>query len=95
MLQVAAGAAAGEPDLVALRDTTNRERLTGTLMVARRLAELDALAPGLSVERARDRIWTLNSVEVWHLLTGVRRWTGDAYAGWIGDAMCAATLRSA
>lgn len=39
-------------------------------MVAQRLDALGALAPGLSVDGARDRIWTLNSVEVWHLLTG-------------------------
>lgn len=94
MLQVAAGAAAGEPDLVAHQETTDRERLTGTGFVARRLAELDALAPGLSLEHARDRIWTLNSVEVWHLLTGRRGWTGEQYAEWVGDAMVAATLRS-
>ena len=93
MLQVAAGAAAGEPDLIAHQETTDRERLTGTLMVARRLAELDALAPGLSVEYARDRIWTLNSIDVWHLLTARRGWTGEQYAEWVGDAMVAATLR--
>lgn len=91
--QVAAGAAAGEPDLAALRETTDRERLIGTLMVARRLAELDALAPGLAVEAARDRIWTLNSVDVWHLLTGSRTWSGAQYAEWVGDAMVAATVR--
>lgn len=93
MLQVMAGAAAGEEDLVALRETTNGERLVGTGMVARRLAELDALAPGLSVEQARDRIWTLNSPEVWHLVTGTLGWTADEYQDRIGAMMCATTLR--
>ena len=74
MLQVAAGAAAGDPDLIAHRETTNRERLQGTTMVAERLDALDALAQGLSVESARDRLWTLNSVEVWHLLTWTLGW---------------------
>ena len=94
MLQVVAGAGAGEEDLVALNETMNRERLVGTGMVARRLAELDALAPGLSVDQARDRIWTLNSVEVWHLVTGTLGWTDDEYQERIGDLMCAATLRA-
>jgi hypothetical protein len=62
--------------------------------VAQRLDALDALAPAVSVESARDRIWTLNSVEVWHLLTGTLGWSGDDYQEWIGEAMCAATLRS-
>lgn len=92
MLQIAGGAAAGDGDLLALRERTQQERLVGTGMVAKRVAELGALAPGLTVEEARDRVWTLNSVEVWQLLTGERGWTGDHYETWVGDAMCAAVL---
>ena len=91
-LQISAGAAAGDPDLVALRDTTDAERLVGTGMVAARVADLGRLAPGLGVEAARDAIWTLNSIEVWHLLTGLRGWSGDRYAAWVGDQMVAAVI---
>lgn len=93
LLQISAGAASGDPDLVAMRRTTDAERLTGTLMVARRVDELGGLTDGLTTERARDRIWTLNSVEVWHLLTGSLGWSGDEYTAWIGEAMCDAVLR--
>lgn len=92
MLQIAAGAAAGEPDLVEQQRITDGERLVGTGMVVHRVVELGALAAGLSWEVARDRIWTLNSVEVWSLLTRSRGWTPEAYEQWIGDAMCAAIL---
>lgn len=92
LLQIAAGAAAGEQDLIDHRKLTDQERLTGTGMVARRLDELGALSASVSVEAARDRIWTLNSPDVWHLLTGTLGWSGDAYQEWIGDALCAATL---
>lgn len=91
-LQISAGAAAGDPDLVILRDTTDAERLVGTSMVAARVAELGALRRGLSTEAARDRIWTLNSIEVWHLLTGRRGWSGEDYAAWVGDQMVAAVI---
>ena len=47
----------------------------------------------VAVDHARDRIWTLNSVEVWHLVTGTLGWTADDYQDRIGDLMCAATLR--
>lgn len=94
MLQIAAGAGAGEPDLIAHQKITHGERLAGTTMVAQRLDALDALAPGRTVESARDRIWTLNSVEVWHLLTGSLGWSGEDYQDWIGEAMCAAALGS-
>ncbi len=92
MLQAAAGAAAGDPDLVEHQRRTDEERLAGTLMVARRVGDLGGLAPRLTVARARDRIWTLNSVQVWHLLTSGRGWSGRAYQTWIGDAMCDAIL---
>jgi hypothetical protein len=88
---VVAGAAAGDLDLVVLQ-STGEERLVGTLFVARRVLELGALAPGLTVERARDRVWTLNSVGVWHLLTAGRGWSGEEYETWIGEQMCAALL---
>lgn len=96
--QVAAGAAGGDPDLVALQRTLADQRRTGTLMAARRVAELGALAPGLPLERARDRIWALNSVELWRLLTDPEAgagWSGEEYARYVGDAMCAAVLHPA
>jgi AcrR family transcriptional regulator len=92
LLQVHGGAAAGDPDLVALVGTTDAERLVGTGMVARRVDDLGALRPGLTVEQARDRIWTLNSVEVWHLCVDRRGWTPREYADWVGEQMCAAVL---
>jgi AcrR family transcriptional regulator len=93
--QVTAGAAGGDPDLAALDRTMADQRRTGTLMVVRRVEELGALAPGLSPERARDRIWALNSTELWRLLTDPGTgagWSGEEYARWVGDAMCAAVL---
>ena len=92
MLQIAAGAAGGDPDLIEHERVTDTERLTGTGMVVQRVVKLGGLAPGLSVDRARDRIWTLNSIQVWDLLTRSRGWTGEAYQEWIGDQMCAAVL---
>lgn len=91
-LQIAAGAAAGDEDLIAHERVTDAERLVGTRMAVQRVAELGALAPGLDPDLARDRIWTLNSIQVWALLTRSRGWSGAAYAQWIGDQMCAAIL---
>lgn len=91
-VQIGAGALAGDPDLVELRATTDRERLVGTGMVVRRLVELDALSPGLDEDVARDRLWTLNSAEVWHLLTVTRGWSGEQYEQWVGQAMGDAVL---
>ena len=92
MLQIAAGAAGGEADLVEHQRVTDAERLVGTQMVIRRVVELGGLRPGLDPDLARDRIWTLNSVQVWDLLTRARGWSGEAYQLWVGEAMADAVL---
>lgn len=92
MLQVAAGAAAGDADLLAHLQVTDQERLIGTGQVAQRLDDLGALAAGVTVERARDAIWALISVQFWQLLTGVLGWTGTDYQEWIGHSLCASLL---
>jgi len=84
---IIAGAQAGDEDLVRHLRTTDTERLIGATGVAERLAELKALRPGLTVERARDIIWTMNSVPVWTALTGTRGWSLDEYSEWIGAAL--------
>jgi AcrR family transcriptional regulator len=89
---IASGANAGEPELVELTATMNRERLHGTTLMAERIDELGALRPGLSVDEARDVLWTLNSLEVWDLLVTERGWTPRAYAAWVGRAMADGVL---
>lgn len=87
-----AGARTGDPDLRAYVDTVNGERLVGTGRAARRLAEQGALRDGVSEQQARDAIWTLNSVEVWSLLTEQRGWSTEQYEQWVGRAMGDAVL---
>jgi hypothetical protein len=87
-----AGARAGDPDLVTYAATVHGERLVGTTMVARRLDELGALRPGLTVERAAELIWALNSPEVWGLLVGERGWTPDEWQAWQERALADAVL---
>lgn len=89
-----AGARAGDPELREFVDTVNGERLVGAQMTVQRLAELGPLRDGVDAERARDSIWTLNSVEVWSLLTEQRGWSGAEYAEWVGRAMADAVLPS-
>jgi AcrR family transcriptional regulator len=84
---IVSGAANGDADLVAHLRTTDAERLIGATGVAGRVAQLGALRPGITVERARDIIWTLNSVQTWLQLTEGRGWTMDEYAEWVGAAM--------
>ena len=59
---------------------------------ARHLSEGSHLRPGVSVEEARDVLWTYNSAEIFELLVMRREWTPRRYGGWMADALAAALL---
>jgi AcrR family transcriptional regulator len=84
---ILAGATSGDRDLLQHLETTDQERLQGSAGMAGRLGELKALRPGLTVERARDIIWTVNSVQTWMLLTRGRGWSQPEYANWVGQSL--------
>lgn len=64
----------------------NQRAIVGTL------AEAQALAPGLSVDRAADILWTLNHPLVWLLLTHERGWSPAEYEQWFAETSCAQLL---
>lgn len=82
-------------DLVQLRATLDKERLRGTGMLARHLAEVGALAPSLDWKRARDLVWTYVSAEMYLLLVHDRRWPIDDYEHWLANALIATLLPEA
>ena len=87
-----AAARAGEPDLQAFAATIDRERLAGATALATHLAETGALAPGLTVERARDLIWLHTAPDTYRLLVLERGWTLDDYQRWFATSLTAALL---
>jgi hypothetical protein len=63
-----AAARAGEHELQAFAATIDRKRLAGATALATHLAESGALAPGRSVEHARDLIWLHTAPDAYRLL---------------------------
>ena len=62
------------------RRTKNMRFLTADL------AATGSLRPGLSVEKAADIIWSMNSPEFYLLLTEERGWPPEELAVWLGEA---------
>jgi AcrR family transcriptional regulator len=89
-----AAARTGERDLQAFAATIDRERLAGATGLATHLAEAGALAPGLTVERARDLIWLHTAPDTYRLLVLERGWTLDDYEQWFATSLAAALLSS-
>jgi AcrR family transcriptional regulator len=87
-----AAARAGENDLQAFAATIDRERLAGATALATHLAEAGALAPGRTVERARDLIWLHTAPDTYRLLVLERGWSLDDYQRWLATSLAAALL---
>jgi AcrR family transcriptional regulator len=92
LLRMLAGAAAADPELAEVRADLEGERLAGMGRFARLLADRGALRPGLSVEDARDVLWTLNSLAVHDLLVVERRWPPERYRDWLAATLARALL---
>jgi AcrR family transcriptional regulator len=87
LYRVLAGAADSDPELKAVIDEIAARRLQGLGQLAGQLAESGELRPELSVEGARDLIWTLCSSDVHDLLVRERGWTSERYRDWLAAAL--------
>jgi AcrR family transcriptional regulator len=85
-------AAAADPGAAGVWQQLQGERLTGMTAFARHLHEGDHLRPGVSVNEARDVLWTYNSVELWDLLVNQRGWAYRRFGRWIGQQLIAALI---
>jgi AcrR family transcriptional regulator len=86
------GAKAGNTELAEFAAITARERLVGVTGLVGNLDATGALRPGLSVERARDILWTLIAIEVYDLLVVERGWSLDEWEAWVAESSAALLL---
>lgn len=87
LYRVLAGAADSDPELKAVIDGIAARRLHGLGGLAAQLAESGELRQELSVEDARDLIWTLCSAAVHDLLVRERNWAPERYRDWLATAL--------
>lgn len=86
LFRVLQGAAALDPELAALWENISQRRAKNMRLLVADLAATGRLRPELSVARAADIIWSMNSPEFYLLLVEQRRWTPKAFERWLGDA---------
>jgi AcrR family transcriptional regulator len=87
LLRVLVGAAAANPELATAWEQLEDERLAGMGRFAQLLADRGVLQAGLSVQEARDLLWTLNSLAVHDLLVLQRGWPPERYRDWLASAL--------
>lgn len=89
---LARDAAASDPAAAAVWRQIVQERLTGMTILARHLHDGGHLRQGITMEEARDVLWTFNSAELWELLVVQRGWEPERYGRWLADMLIAALL---
>ena len=87
---LARAAAATDPEAAAIWDQLCAERLHGMTLFARGLAE--HLRDDVTVDEARDLLWTHNSPELYDLLVNARGWSPERFGQWLSASLIAALL---
>jgi AcrR family transcriptional regulator len=86
LFRVLQGAAPLDPELDALWQGISQRRAKNMRSLAKDLAATGRLRPDLSVGKAADIIWSMNSPEFYLLLVEQRGWSPDAFERWLSDA---------
>ena len=85
-------AGAGDPEVATVWDQMTNERLVGMTEFARHLYDRGYLRENVTLEEARDVLWTYNSVELFDLLVVQRGWAPERYGTWVAKALASALL---
>lgn len=93
ILAVMLSAASADPEAAAAAADGMRRHDQGTRLGARRLAELGALAPGITPERAADVLALMASAESWQQLTQRSGWSFDEAEAWITASLIRLLLK--
>ena len=85
-------AAATDPEMAALHEEAEAARLERMEHNARHLHEHSHLREGVTLEQARDVLWTYSSPELYELLVLHRGWPLDRYGRFVAEGIIAALL---
>ncbi len=92
ILLLVRAAAATDPEVSVLYDDLDAARLARMADNARHLIDAAPLRDEVTVDDARDVLFTYSSPELYDLLVARRRWSLDKYSQFVADAMIAALL---
>lgn len=93
LFRVIREAAPSEPEVTAVWKEISDRRAANMRTFITDVNATGALREGLSVERAADIVWTLNSPDVYLLVTEERGWSPEEFEGWLADSWVRILLR--
>jgi AcrR family transcriptional regulator len=93
ILKIVRDAAGADPEMAALWETIQQQRLSDFRVFTQLLADKQALGPDLAAEQAADIIFCLLSPELYLSFTAQRGWTPGQWEQWINHTLTATVLR--
>ena len=86
LFRVIREAASSEPEVTAVWKEISARRAANMRTFIADINTTDALRKDLTVERAADIVWTLNSSDVYLLLTTEPGWSPEEFERWLADS---------
>ncbi len=80
------------PEVGAVLDTGEQERLTAVSAFVAHLADSGALGPHADQTHLADALWALTGPQLYTQLTAKRGWSPDRYEHWLADTLIAVLL---
>ncbi len=80
------------PEVGAVLDTGEQERLTAVSAFVAHLADSGALGPHADQTHLADALWALTGPQLYTQLTAKRGWSPDRYEHWLADMLIAVLL---
>jgi len=85
LVSVLQAAAPLDPELDALWNSISERRARNMMLFAEDLASTGKLRQSLSLQKAADILWSMNSPEFYLLLVHQRKWTASEFQAWLAE----------
>jgi AcrR family transcriptional regulator len=93
IMRIVRDAAGADPGMARQWEVNQQQRVLAHRLLAEQLADKGGLRVGLSVDRATDILFAMDSIEVYLLLTAERGWTPEEWEHWATTTIADTILR--
>lgn len=92
LIDILRGASVVAPELRELEQEREQRRYERQGEYVKKLMQSKALSKGLTIQKARDILWSLTGRDMYRMLVIERAWSSDAYEKWLGKVLIESLL---
>lgn len=92
LMDILRGASVVAPEFKELEQEREKRRYERQGEYIKKMMKEKSLAKGLTLQKARDILWTLTGRDMYRMLVGERGWTSDEYEKWLTQLLIKSLL---